>query len=197
MTTLPNGKSLAPESLFLASGMPSFPYGPFIGATLVSAFAVGWVLAGVRSLAGRWPVTLSLLAAAISAVVVWRDYRLLREGIHVPTRFNGAAYGAAVTFESIAIPLAAALLKRNDKASYILPAVAQIVGVHFFGLVWAFDSPACWWIGGAMCLLPIVTVTCLPELTRGRTGGSKIHLWNVVVGIGCAVILWVAVVALF
>ena len=188
---------MRPEKGDVSHAACAVAYGPFIGSTLVTTFAVGWVAAGVRSLLARWPTTLSLLALAISAIAVWRECGLLRQGVHVPKRFDAAAYGAAVAFESIAIPLAAALLKRHGKAAYLLPAIALIVGVHFFWMVWAFDSPACGWIGGAMCVLPIATVTCLPAVTRRGIDGHETKLWDEVVGFGRAVILWIAVFTQF
>jgi hypothetical protein len=174
-----------------------FPYGPFTGATLVSAFAAGWVAAGARSLPRRWPLTLFVSALAISAAVLWRDYGLLRRGMHLPKSFDGAAYGAAVMFEAVAIPVAVTLLNRFGKAAYILPAIALIVGVHFFGLVWAFDSPACWWIGGAICVLSISTIAWVPSHSRRKADGGETKLWDVVIGVGCALILWFAVATEF
>ena len=173
------------------------PPGPFIGECLVLGFAVGWVVAGTRSLAGKWPAALSLAAVLVSFGVGWREYTGFRAGTHAPVPFHGAAYGMAVAFETLAIPLAAAWLKRGGKEAYLLPAVALIVGIHFFGLVWAFDSPACGWTGGAMCLLPIATVSCWPRVMTRRSDDGETRWWDVVVGLGCAAILWLAVLTQF
>ncbi len=171
------------------------PAGPLAGTCIVALFAALWVVAGTRSLGGRWWAALSLLAGLLSTGLAWREYGLLRAGTHASAYFDGAAYEAAVAFESIAIPLTAVFLKRGGKQAYLLPAIALIVGIHFFGLVRAFHSLACWGIGAAMCLLSIATVACLPAVGRRKTGG-EFRWWDVVVGLGCALILWFSLVAL-
>jgi hypothetical protein len=91
-----------------------------------------------------------------------------------------------VAFEAVLIFLAVLFFRRSDRKHRLLPIISIIVGLHFFGMVAALGSNLYWWIGGAMCVLPIVTMSMLPR-----------HIWNPVVGLGCAVILWSAVICAF
>jgi hypothetical protein len=102
------------------------------------------------------------------------------------------AYWLFVAFEAIAIPLAVTILKRRQKPQYILPAIAVLVGLHFFGLVPAFGFRVFAWIGAAMCALALLTIWALPSSVSWELGGSarQVDLWALVVGLGCAVLLW-------
>lgn len=100
--------------------------------------------------------------------------------------FNGKVYGIFVGFEVIAIVCAVILLNRLKAKQYLLPVIALIVGLHFFGMVPALRSTEFWWVGGAMCALSLVTIFALPR-----------ESWTPVVGIGCAVILWLSALCAF
>lgn len=91
-----------------------------------------------------------------------------------------------VTLEVIAIGCAVILLNRFDAKQYLIPVIAFIVGTHFFGMVPALRSNDFWWVGGAMCLLPVLTMSLLPQKT-----------WTPVVGVGCALILWLSALRAF
>jgi hypothetical protein len=58
--------------------------------------------------------------------------------------------------------------------------------LHYFGLVWALGSNEYWFVGIAMCLLSILTMSMVRQ-----------NLWDLVVGLGCAVILWFSVIRAF
>jgi hypothetical protein len=100
--------------------------------------------------------------------------------------FNGRIYGIFVTLEIVAIFIAVVLLKRIGAKQFVVPVIALIVGAHFFGMVPALHSNQFWWVGGVMCVLPVVTILALPQST-----------WAPVVGIGCAVILWSSALSAF
>jgi hypothetical protein len=97
-------------------------------------------------------------------------------------------YWAAVGFEIVAIIIAVFWLKRIDRPDYILPVISLIVGIHFFGLVPAFHSLRFFWIGLVMFLLPIAAILLLPTEVRGQHGPTFIR--SLVVGVGCALTLW-------
>ncbi|HST31137.1 MAG TPA: hypothetical protein VLK27_09910 [Chthoniobacterales bacterium] len=154
-----------------------------IGAIIVSIFAVTWTAAGARNL-GRTRFRLLFLASVLISGA------LIYAGTHIvpahPPMFNGKAYAIAVTLEALLIFLAVMILRMTDHKSLLLPVISIIVGLHFFGMVPALSSNLYWWIGGAMFLLPIFTMSILPRKS-----------WDPVVGLGCALILWCAVICAF
>ena len=155
-----------------------------VGAIIVCSFAVVWAAAGAGGLSRRWFAILLATSVAVSAAIIFAATRI-RPG-HV-VQFNAKAYYLSVVFEAIFITLAVVFLTRTDRKYLLLPAISVVVGLHFFGMVWALASNEYWWIGVAMCCLPIVTVLALPR-----------QLWKPVVGFGCAIVLWASVVwALF
>jgi hypothetical protein len=154
-----------------------------IGAIIVSIFAIIWTAAGARNLERRWFVFLLTMSILISV-------GLLCTGAHIqpahPATVNGEAYGIVVTVEAALIFLAVLILRMADRKHLLLPIISLIVGLHFFGMVPALGSNLYWWIGGAMCLFPIVAMSVLPQ-----------RVWDPVVGLSCAVILWLAVICAF
>lgn len=154
-----------------------------IGAIIVSVFAIVWTAAGARNLGRRWFALLFFMSILISL-------GLICAGSHTepsyPAVFHGKAYGIAVTFEAVLIFFAVLILRMMDRKYLLLPVISIIVGLHFFGMVPALGSNLYWWIGAAMCLLPILTVLILPR-----------NIWEPVVGLGCALILWSAVICAF
>ena len=154
-----------------------------VGAIIVACFAVLWVAAGANQL-GRWFLPLLTIAILISAGIVISATKI-PFGAH-SGGFDGRIYGIFVTLEVVAIVLAVILLKRCNAKQYILPVIAFIAGAHFFGMIPAMHSNDFWFVGGAMCVLAIVALSMLPE-----------RIWAPVVGIGCALILWLSAVRAF
>lgn len=155
-----------------------------IGAIIVACFAVVWVVAGARELKRSWFVLLVIASVLISTAMILG-------ALHVPFGkhsggFNGRIYGIFVTLEVIAIVIAVVLLRRLGKKQYLIPVIALIVGAHFFGMVPALHSNEFWWIGAAICVLPVLTIIALPQKT-----------WAPTVGIGCALILWLSALGAF
>jgi hypothetical protein len=154
-----------------------------VGAVIVSAFAVLWTAAGARGLGRRWFVFLLAASILISAGIVIAAGHI--QPPH-PIAFNAKAYNVSVAVEAVLIFCAIVFLRRAGRKDLLLPVISFIVGLHFFGMVWALDSNLYWWIGGAMCLLSLLALMFLPRSYRMPT-----------VGFGCAVILWFAAVAAF
>jgi hypothetical protein len=149
-----------------------------IGAIIIAGFAVLWVAAGTRNLPAPWRGLLFLIAVLISASVLFAATHVKMTS-PATGGFNGQIYGIFVILEVVFIVIAVVLLNRSGRKQYLIPVIAFIVGAHFFGMVPALDANEFWWIGGAMCLLPLFTMSILPE-----------NLWAPVVGLGCAGILW-------
>jgi uncharacterized protein DUF7010 len=154
-----------------------------IGAIVVSAFAIIWIAAGTRNLGRRWFSCLLSISILISLGIIVATGKIAPA--HAAT-LNGKAYGLSVAFEAVLIFLAVLFLRRDDRKQFLLPVISIVVGLHFFGLVWALGSNEYWFVGGAMCLLSILTMSILPR-----------NLWDSVVGLGCAVILWFSVICAF
>ena len=124
------------------------------------------------------------LAIVISGAIIFAATRI-PFGRH-SAGFNGKIYSVFVMLEFIAIFIAMIFLKRTGRTEYLIPVIAFIVGAHFFGMVPALRSNDFWWVGGVMCALPVATISILPQ-----------KIWSPVVGIGCAVILWLSALHAF
>jgi len=155
-----------------------------VGAIILACFAVFWVAAGTyefRRLQFAFALTVAIL---ISAGIVIASTRIpfgKQSG-----GFDGKIYGIFVTLEVVAIVITVGLLNRFGAKQYVIPAVAFIVGAHFFGMVPALRSNDFWWVGGAVCVLPLLTISISPQ-----------RFWAPVVGVGCAVILWLSALRAF
>jgi hypothetical protein len=154
-----------------------------IGAIIVGSFAIIWTAAGASNMARRWFLLAVSSSVLISAVIIFAAWHI-QPG--QPAQFNLKAYYLSVAFEAILIAIAVFALTRTGRKFLLIPAISIIVGLHFYGMVWALGSNEYWWIGTAMCLLPIVTMLFLPR-----------HVWAPVVGWGCALILWVSIIWTF
>jgi hypothetical protein len=155
-----------------------------IGAIILACFAVAWVAAGTQQLDRRWFGSLFVMAALISVAIVVAATQIPfgRDS----AGFDGRIYGIFVTLEAVAIICAVVLLKRLNAKPYLIPVIAFIVGVHFFGMVPALRSNDFWWVGGGMCVLSLLTMSILPQ-----------RVWGPVVGIGSALILWLSALCAF
>jgi hypothetical protein len=154
-----------------------------IGAIIVGSFAIIWTAAGASNMARRWlllAVSSSVLISAVLIVAAWH----IEPG--QPVQFNLKAYNISVAFEAILIAITVIALTRTGRKFLLLPAISIIAGLHFYGMTWAIGSNEYWWIGTAMWLLPIVTLSFLPR-----------HVWTPVVGWGCALILWASIIWTF
>jgi hypothetical protein len=154
-----------------------------IGAIIVAGFAVVWVAAGTHQL-GRWFMPLLAISILISAAIVVTALKIPFAARSAG--FDGKIYGIFVTLEVVAIVIASVWINQAGAKQYLIPVIALIVGAHFFGMVPALHSNDFWWVGGAMCVLPLLTMWILPQVA-----------WAPVVGIGCALILWLSVLRAF
>jgi hypothetical protein len=79
------------------------------------------------------------------------------------------------------------VLYQLGQGRFALPWLALVVGIHFFGMGAPFHSSIHHWVGAAMCLLALVSLILLPPAQPLGAGTVKVS--DLVVGIGCAVIL--------
>lgn len=167
-------------------------------STLISAlFALAWGLNGSAALPGGWRtataalvvlVTLALVAAA--AVFNRRARRAPPDPAATRNPFRTVSYRVAVVAILVAIPVAGRVLTLAGQGDAVMPVVAVIVGLHFVGLVRAFESRAFAWVAGAFCVLELGALF-LPVRV-----GETLALRHAVVGLGCALVLWLSLVPL-
>jgi len=133
-------------------------HGVAIGALIATCFGIGWAIAGVQGLPSRWGLSMLGIAIPLSLLIstgiLWR----LRSHPHLVSGsgpFKGPIYWASVAFEAVAILVAVLTLRWKSLKDYIMPTVAFIVGVHFFGLARAIVNSNHGFIlvGAAMCVL--------------------------------------------
>ena len=158
-------------------------------ALIATCFGLGWAIAGVQGVPSRWRLSVLGIAILISSLtstgILWR----LRFHPHLVSgsgTFKAAIYWSSVAFETIAILVAVFALRWKGLKDYIMPTVAFIVGVHFFGLARAIVSRNRGFIlvGAAMCILAVAII-----LGLGRSLISSAQSMALT-GFGCAFILW-------
>lgn len=163
----------------------------FVFAIVIGFFATLWVYLGTASLGSIWNLALTVCALITSVII---GGILIRTGkpcgpSREPSSRDKAIYWGAVAFEGVGIPVSISLLRQNGLDDYILPAMALIVGIHFFALIAAFHTRLYLWTGGVMCVLALLGIFLVPG--RLTLGSHLIDPRALFVGIGCAVTLWV------
>jgi hypothetical protein len=160
---------------------------------MIGGFAVLWVIWGTLSLPDLIEICVVGGAVAISVVVCLVASRWVRS---VPAGDseqppNWKIFWSWVVFEIVAGAVGISLLYQLGQGRFALPWLALVVGIHFFGMGAAFHAWIHHWVGAAMCLLVLVSLIWLPSGQPLSPGTVKIS--DLVVGIGCAVILWSSV----
>ncbi len=168
-------------------------------STLISAvFALAWGVNGSLALPDGWRVVAIVVVILVTLVMVAASVTFNRNagrfssGSDAPpvSPFRTTAYCIAVVAMLIAIPVASRVLALSGYGDAIMPVVAMIVGLHFLGLVPAFRSGIFAWVAGAFCLLGLVALFLPVQI--GEAGAPQLRY--AVVGLGCALILWLGVV---
>lgn len=168
-------------------------------ALIVGAFAAGWGVAGSVALPGAWRAVALAVVAGVTLALLGLALSFLRAAGQRPggdgqaaNPFRSRDYQLAVLAEIIAIPIAGRLLTAAGRPDAVMPAVAAIVGLHFFGLVRAFRSWRFAVVGAAMVLVALLGLALPPALPAGPAG-ELLGLRQAVVGLGCALCLWAGV----
>jgi hypothetical protein len=167
---------------------------------IVAGFAAVWGWNG--SAAVPSPARSVAMFVVLLITVIWFGvaYAFHRAARHLPSApgqttnpFRTRAYWLAVLAQSVAIPLVSRLLSATGHPDAIMPAIAVIVGLHFFGLIPAFGSWRFAGVGGAMVLLALISLTLAPNIAL-EPSGERVALRAAVVGFGCTLILWGSIV---
>lgn len=168
-------------------------------STLISAvFALAWGVNGSLALPGSWRVVAATMVVLITLVMAAVSVSFYRKAARFPSGtgappvspFRTTAYRVSVVAMLIAIPVAGRVLTLSGYGDAIMPAVAMIVGLHFLGLVPAFQNKVFALVAGAFCLLGLVALFLPVQV--GEAGALELRY--AVVGLGCALILWLGVV---
>lgn len=165
-----------------------------------AAFGAAWGLSGSTALVGGWRWAGAAAAIAITLAYIIAAYRFHRSasqlpagsGDPTPNPFGTWPYRLAVIGEIIAIPIAGRLLSASGHSDAIMPAVAIIVGLHFFGLIPAFRSWHFAWVGGAFCAIAIAALAMPTHIPVGSSA-EPLALRSATVGLGCALVLWASI----
>jgi hypothetical protein len=157
---------------------------------MMTGFAVLWVFWGALSLPDLIEICVVAGALVVSVVVGLVASRWVR---NVPAQSgeqppNWKIFWGWVVFEIVAGVAGINLLFQLGQGRFALPWLAFVVGIHFFGMGAAFHASIYHWVGTAVCLLALVSLIWLPS--GQPTGTSGVRVSDLVVGIGCAVILW-------
>jgi len=159
-------------------------------AIMMGGFAVLWVFWGTVSLPDLIELCAVGGALVISVVVGLVAARWVRSvpadsGEQPP---NWKIFWGSVVFEIVAGVAGISLLNYFGQARFALPWLALVVGIHFFGMGAAFHTSIHHWVGAAMCFVALVSLIWLPS---GKPlGADAVKVTDLVVGTGCAVILW-------
>jgi hypothetical protein len=101
-------------------------------------------------------------------------------------------FGIVFGIEFVAIAISSILLSTFQLEVFIAPAIALIVGIHFFPLARLFRVSVFSITGG---LLSVLALIALIALVLGLPiAGSSPYNWSLFVGIGTTLILWLTAV---
>ena len=159
-----------------------------IGAMVGVAFGCAWGLAGAAALRSPWRAWTGGLSVAVSAILI--GALAVSPTKHPSGVFRGSVYGTAVAGEAMAIFLGVWLLRRFGLSGFLLPVIGFIVGLHFLGLWKATDLSLFLWTALAMC-----AVCVLAAFLPSPGGAGSVNARAVVTGLGCALVLWSAALA--
>lgn len=168
--------------------------GAAASSAICALFAFAWGFSGSAALPGSWAtlarvlvilLTLALLAAAFT---FGRNAPRFPSGAGAapPNPFRTRTYRIAVLAMLIAFPIAGRVLTTSGHSDAIMPTIAIIVGLHFIGLVGAFRSGIFGWVAAAFCLIGAVALFLPVQV-------GVVMLRQAVVGLGCALALWLSV----
>lgn len=176
--------------------------GVALSILITAGFAAFWSLNGSIAFLGATRVALILLTVLITILLLGSAFGFLRAARGASANDTGTinpfrtrAYGLAVAAEFIAIPIVSRVLTLTGYSDAIISTIAVIVGLHFFGLIGAFQSRRFAVVGSAMVFLGLLSLFLPPSVVVGASE-NVVALRTAVVGWGCALILWTGILPL-
>ncbi len=157
-----------------------------------------WGINGSLALPDSWELVTIVFTILVTVAMVAVAITFHRNAKQFPSDASGpptspfrtTAYRLAVAAMLVAIPVVARVLTLRGQGDAIMPAVAIIVGFHFLGLVSAFRSRIFAWIAVAFCALGVGALFLPVQV--GQAGSFELRY--AVIGLGCALILWLSAV---
>ena len=167
------------------------------GVFFMAFFGTLWGSIGVGGLAGwgaPWPtVAVILIGVALlgGGIALWRGAGRVRDAAVPEGGWDaaiGRKFGLVFGLEGVAILIASVVTNATDHFALFFPLMAIIVGVHFLPLASLFDVRFYYLTGALLCLVGFVGLFVVP--VNATLGEREILARWLVVGGGCAVILW-------
>jgi hypothetical protein len=166
------------------------PQGSGLGAAICAGFAALWAVTGAFGLSTAFANAVYMLAALITVPLLFGCVRLIRAGRHRPACPDPSAarrrrgwFLVVLVIEIVAINLIVGALSVHHMDGYRMPAVALIVGLHFFPLARVFAMPHYLLTGALMTGASGLGIAMLAS-------GFNALLCNTGVDFICAVTLW-------
>lgn len=177
------------------------------GAMVFTLLGSMWAMFGVWSLGSKAEPFVAIILGLLMLLLLILSINALRKVLRLPQDNLSAemleriahvkrSFAIINVAQGIAIGVAFMLGFRLQHPEYIPPAVALIVGLHFFALAPVLRVRFDYIVGSLLCLLALATVFMLPVYANaGDASPSHIFLWGVVIGIGSAIALWLGAVS--
>ncbi|MFC7528536.1 hypothetical protein [Actinoplanes sp. GCM10030250] len=163
-----------------------------IGSLIAISFGTVFVMVNSGGLAEPWPVIVRVVAGLVAVglvVALFRTPAEVRGAVPARGGFKDRRYWLVVLVEVVALFGGLALI--NQVLGWPEASVAWVtlvVGVHFFGLAWAWGMPMYHWLGAVMTALGVSGFVVF------ALGGSEATV-GLVAGVGSGFALYGAVVA--
>ncbi|MFJ8976211.1 hypothetical protein [Streptomyces sp. NPDC102282] len=157
------------------------------GTVVLSVFALVWAFAGASGLAsGSAALAVEIIAVPVTALAVFLAYRKgaapSPRMVDLPRNW-ARSVGIVNVVELAAIFAVIAASNASGRPSFIPPAIALVVGLHFIPLARLYDQ---WQYKGTAALLSAAAVVGFALVAAGLSDGSV----RAVVGLASAVTLW-------
>jgi hypothetical protein len=185
--------SLAMNATASARTSSSALRGRGIGTLVCAAFAAFWA----SSSRPEWPAGFDTAAFAMIALItgalIVAGIGMIRRSRQLPStidalsgkrRRTGVHFAAIVVAEIIVMNITAYLLTEHHLETYLVPAIAIIVGLHFFPLAQVFRARRYHLTAALMTLAGVGGVVAI-------VSGLAIAPATAIVDVACAMILWV------
>jgi hypothetical protein len=163
------------------------------GCLVAISFGTVFIMVNSGGLPSPWPMILrvaAVVAAAVLLVVLFRAAPTARGRESAGGRgFTDRRFWLISALEVVALFGGLYLINGVwERPALGIAWVATVVGVHFFGLAWAWRMPLYHWLGAAM------TVLGLGGFLAYALGGSAATV-GLIAGVGSGVALYATVVA--
>lgn len=141
------------------------------GLLLMAFFTMMWAGIAQGGLKGSDHYIHLVICSAFSFLFIVNGIRLLLLARKYPKfttaehqdrgKKMGRSFGIIFGIEGVAIPLVCAILGITHHSDYILPAIALIVGLHFYPMARIFDRTIDYYLATWTCLVALVGIYLL------------------------------------